>query len=126
MNWNVTYRNKDGHRVTDVFEADSRKALFKILSSKGISAIRIEEVRVKIKQPNSLWKALCIVLPLLVCLSIVSFIYLKLVKSDSASGVLSSEKISRRIKNIPNKKKCRTKSPSFKQCNLGFSCKSCC
>lgn len=104
MNWNVTYRNKDGHRVTDVFEADSRNALFKILSSKGISVIRIEEVRGKIKQPDSLRKTLRIVLPLLVCFSIVSFIYLKLVKSDSASGVLSSEKISHRIKNIPNKK----------------------
>lgn len=43
MNWTVTYRAKDGEKKQDVFEAESREALFKQLSGKGISAIRIEE-----------------------------------------------------------------------------------
>ena len=43
MNWTVTYRAKDGKKTQDVFEAESRDALFKLLAAKGISAIRIEE-----------------------------------------------------------------------------------
>ena len=43
MNWTVTYRAKDGEKKQDVFEAEGRDALFKQLSDKGISAIRIEE-----------------------------------------------------------------------------------
>ena len=41
MNWSVTYRAKDGKQVEDIFEAESREALFKILSDKGITAIRV-------------------------------------------------------------------------------------
>lgn len=43
MNWTVTYRAKDGEKVQEVFEAESREALFKQLAAKGISAIHIEE-----------------------------------------------------------------------------------
>ena len=43
MNWNVTYRAKDGKQTADVFEAESREALFTVLASKGISPIRIEK-----------------------------------------------------------------------------------
>lgn len=43
MNWSVTYRRKTGGQAVDVFEAESRKALFKVLADKGISAIRIEQ-----------------------------------------------------------------------------------
>lgn len=42
MTWLVTFRGKDGERRQDVFEAESRDALFKHLETKGISAIRIE------------------------------------------------------------------------------------
>jgi len=43
MNWSVTYRGKDGKPAIDVFEAESREALFKVLVDRGISAIRIEQ-----------------------------------------------------------------------------------
>ncbi len=43
MRWRVTYRGKDGRQADDVFEAESRAELFKVLSGKGISAVRIEE-----------------------------------------------------------------------------------
>lgn len=43
MNWSVTYRAKDGGQAVDVFEAESREALFKVLASKGVTAIRIEQ-----------------------------------------------------------------------------------
>ena len=43
MNWNVTYRAKDGKQTVDAFEAESRETLFKVLTAKGISPIRIEQ-----------------------------------------------------------------------------------
>ena len=43
MTWLVTFRGKDGEKKQDVFEAESRDALFKHLETRGISAIRIEE-----------------------------------------------------------------------------------
>ena len=43
MKWRVTYRGKDGQQTDDVFEAASRNELFKALSAKGISAVRIAE-----------------------------------------------------------------------------------
>ncbi len=43
MNWQVTYRDKDGKQATADFEADNRQSLFRILSDKKISAIRVEQ-----------------------------------------------------------------------------------
>lgn len=43
MKWRVTYRDKSARQVNDVFEADCRDTLFKLLQSKGINAIRIAE-----------------------------------------------------------------------------------
>ena len=43
MKWRVTYRGKDGQQAEDLFEAGSRGELFKVLSAKGISAVRIAE-----------------------------------------------------------------------------------
>ena len=43
MNWSVTYRAKNGTQAIEVFEAESRDALFKALSCKGITAIRIKQ-----------------------------------------------------------------------------------
>lgn len=43
MTWRVTYRSKEGKTTSITLDADSRPELFKILGSKGISAIRIEE-----------------------------------------------------------------------------------
>ena len=43
MRWRVTYRGKDGQPTDEVFEAGSRTELFKVLSAKGINAVRIEE-----------------------------------------------------------------------------------
>ena len=41
MAFTVTYRNHDGSRVEEYFDAESRDALFKLLESKGIKPIRI-------------------------------------------------------------------------------------
>ena len=41
MNWNVTYRSKDGELVVESFQAESRDALFKTLAAKGISPVRL-------------------------------------------------------------------------------------
>ena len=43
MRWRVTYRSKDGQQTDEVFEAADRNELFKMLSSKGINAVRIKE-----------------------------------------------------------------------------------
>lgn len=43
MKWRVTYRGMDGRQRDEAFEAESRTALFKLLESKGIRAMRIEE-----------------------------------------------------------------------------------
>ena len=45
MKWRVTYRGKDGRQRDEAFEAESRTALFKLLESKGIRAMRIAEDR---------------------------------------------------------------------------------
>jgi len=50
MNWSVTYRAKGGEQAVDVFEADSREALFKLLADKGIAAIRVQEGQVQTKR----------------------------------------------------------------------------
>ena len=52
MNWNVTYRAKDGKPTRGVFEAASRESLFTVLADKGISPIRIEEITGNIKKPQ--------------------------------------------------------------------------
>lgn len=41
MTFTVTYRNNDGSRAEECFDAESRDALFKLLESKGIKPIRI-------------------------------------------------------------------------------------
>lgn len=43
MNWNVTFRDSNGSRVTSLFKAESRSELFKILSEKKINAISISK-----------------------------------------------------------------------------------
>lgn len=43
MRWRVTCRGKDGQQTDEVFEVADRNELFKMLSSKGINAVRIEE-----------------------------------------------------------------------------------
>ena len=53
MNWSVTYRAKDGEQAVDVFEADSREVLFKLLADRGITAIRIEQGVSKRPQPRT-------------------------------------------------------------------------
>ena len=42
MDWEVTYRAKDGKPATDVLEAASKSEVFSILAEKGLSAIRVE------------------------------------------------------------------------------------
>lgn len=41
MTFQVTYRGKDGKQTAEDFEAESREALFDVLSKRGISAIRV-------------------------------------------------------------------------------------
>lgn len=49
MTWKVTYRNKDGRTAAEEIQADSKKALFELLASRGLSAIRVDEVRGVVK-----------------------------------------------------------------------------
>jgi len=43
MNWQVTYRGRDGKQGVEEFEAVSREALFAALKAKGINAIKVAE-----------------------------------------------------------------------------------
>ena len=43
MTWLVTYRGSDGHSVQETFSATSRAELFRLLGTRGIHAMRIEE-----------------------------------------------------------------------------------
>lgn len=47
MDWEVTYRAKDGKLATEVLEAASKSELFSILAEKGLSAIRVEAAQRK-------------------------------------------------------------------------------
>lgn len=55
MKWEVTYRGNDGALRTVVAEATDRQELFKELSAKGISAIKVNEYRCKTSVVNH-WK----------------------------------------------------------------------
>lgn len=57
MEWQVTYRGKDGTRATDVFSAESREELFKVLERRGLSAIRVEECSNKKRSSSRLSKS---------------------------------------------------------------------
>ncbi len=52
MNWNVTYRSKDGRQEVVQIEATDRKALFAELANRGISAIKVEEAKGKLRKVN--------------------------------------------------------------------------
>ena len=45
MNWNVTYRNKDGRQDVIQIEAEDRAGVFSELSKRGIFAIKVEEAK---------------------------------------------------------------------------------
>ena len=49
MTWNVTYRGKDGRQETIQIEAADRQGVFDELAKRGISAIRVEEAKGKVK-----------------------------------------------------------------------------
>ena len=50
MAWNVTYRGKDGRQETIQIEATTRQGVFDELAKRGISAIRVEEAKGKLKK----------------------------------------------------------------------------
>ena len=49
MTWNVTYRGKDGRQETIQIVATDRQGVFDELARRGISAIRVEEAKGKLK-----------------------------------------------------------------------------
>ena len=49
MDWIVTYRGKSGSQEQVSLEAESREAVFKELSQRGLTAIRIEQANGKAK-----------------------------------------------------------------------------
>lgn len=59
MNWRITYRAKDGKQSVAFFEADSRDALFRLLASKGINAIRVEQTNEKTSAHRTQRRAFC-------------------------------------------------------------------
>lgn len=53
MNWNATYRGKDGRQDVIQIEASSKGEVFEQLSAKGISAIRVEAANGKARNRGS-------------------------------------------------------------------------
>lgn len=45
MTFAVTYRGRNGDRVVERFEAESREAVFKLVTGKGITPIKVEEAK---------------------------------------------------------------------------------
>lgn len=81
MNWRVTYRANDGKQVVEIVEAGSRTEAFKVIAAKGISAIRVEETKGKIKDnknPSGLLtkSAIAIVAAILASVGAICFIAL--------------------------------------------------
>lgn len=56
MTWNVTYRGKDGRQETIQIEAADRQGVFDELAKRGISAIRVEEAKGKLKNKKTVSK----------------------------------------------------------------------
>jgi len=52
MTFQVTYRNKDGKPTAEYFEAESREAMFAVLSKRGISAIKVESAKSRPRSPK--------------------------------------------------------------------------
>ena len=50
MTWNVTYRGKDGRQEAIQIETADRQGVFDELAKRGISAIRVEEAKGKLKK----------------------------------------------------------------------------
>lgn len=50
--WKVTYRDKNGTRAVENFMTENREALFKLMSDKGLSVIRIDDVTLQSKRPS--------------------------------------------------------------------------
>ena len=55
MTWKITYRDKHGKHAYEYIDSDNRSSLFKILTDKGISPIRIDQVAHK-ESPRKNWK----------------------------------------------------------------------
>ena len=55
MTWKITYRDKHGKHAHEYIDSDNRSSLFQILTDKGISPIRIDQVAHK-ESPRKNWK----------------------------------------------------------------------
>lgn len=74
MIWQVTYRGKDGKQLVGEFEAENRAELFRVLSGKGISAIRVGEgqsKRMRRPRPMRPSKLMCFWVSVIVLIGIV-------------------------------------------------------
>ena len=86
MIWNVTYRDATGHNAVQSIEASSRKELFKILSQKKITAIKIEESKdsVKVSKASKRKHGIIYLLIGIIAIPIILYIVSYLPKTDTA------------------------------------------
>ncbi len=100
-NWKVTYRGKDGKPVEERISAESREAVFKSLTERGIGAIRVEEC----KAGKTTCKERSQVRPIawaLVGIAVVAlaFLFIKLALKDSAVRPVQETKKAKRIAKV--------------------------
>lgn len=80
MNWSVTYR-ENGRQTVAEFDADSREALFKTLSGKGIQAIRVVEAKARQNRKHHIcptgkavaWSCVVLGVVAMACLALIHF-----------------------------------------------------
>lgn len=96
MTFTVTYRNKNGGRISECFEAESRSVLFEILKERQISVIRIEN-GITNNKPSSgvtvarLGKKILFTIMALIVTAAIVFVLIK--KDDVPEPVKTTKKV---------------------------------
>ena len=94
MNWRVTYRAKDGKQAVEIVEAASRNDVFKVIASKGISAIRVEEAvgkaKLNKKSSSNSKRPVTIMVALFVIACAIGIAYFSMAKKGTPSGTKDS------------------------------------
>ena len=96
MKWEITHRGNDGALRTSILDAADRTELFKALSSKGISAVKVKESRgesrcVKPLKFSGITRWACVALVLSVCI-VAFFVRFLLPPKETEEKVPSAKK----------------------------------
>ncbi|MCR5414067.1 MAG: hypothetical protein K6F50_04990 [Kiritimatiellae bacterium] len=102
MYWEVTYRDKTGKTVDEYLEAESRGKLFAELSSRGISAIRVEQsnAKPKIRSAAPRKAIIHIAVAAVVCAAVLCFLF---VFRDSTSKRSKEPSKDAKVETTPQK-----------------------